>query len=203
MLEPNSQHTLRVSEPPAERIGRLLEAPREEMPLAEPSEWTPRAPRPADPGVTARLLRGRENGARQGKHQSGTAPYGYVRDYTARGRRRGVPLKIEPLEAEVIRTIFRSYAKLRSMKRVVEELNAAGMSTRRGKQWSRAGIAWILKNETYIGRVHFGSIRARGEHEAIVAPAAFQRIQVLIRKNDKRGRKARRERERGIEQPPE
>lgn len=181
------QHTLRVSEPPAERIGRLFEA----APGAADTTWAPRA---GDPEVTARLLRGRENGARQGKHQSGTAPYGYVRDYEARGRgRRGVPLRIEGGEAEVIRTIFRLYLKLRSMKRVVEDLNAGGMRTRRGKEWSRAGIAWILKNETYIGRVHFGSIRAKGEHEAIIAPASFHKIQALIRKNDKRGRKARRE----------
>jgi hypothetical protein len=178
------QHTLRVSEPVAERIARV--------PPPEPRQWPIARPRPGlDPAITERLLRGREAGARQGKHQSGTSPYGYFRDYSTRSRGRGVPLRVHPAEAEVIRTIFRLYLKLRSMKRVVETLNGEGYRTRRGKEWSRAGIAWILKNETYVGRVHFGSIRSKGEHEAIVPAAAFNRIQKLIRKNDKRGRGAR------------
>ena len=183
---PSKQHTVRLSEAasdrPEERVARLIErAPREALPGSLSRRF--------DPEVTRRLLRGRENGARLGKHQSGTAPYGYVRDYSARGRgSKGVPLRIEAREAEVVRSIFRLYLKLRSMKRVIEQLNSAGMRTRRGKEWSRAGIAWILKNETYLGRVHFGAIRAKGEHEAIVTPSVYARIQRLIRKNDKRGR---------------
>jgi hypothetical protein len=183
-----SQRTLRIAERPAGRVARLVDP----APAAEPETegWEKRAKtRPADPDLTRRLLRGRENGARAGKHQSGTAPYGYYRDYEARARgEKGVPLKLHPVEAEVIRTIFRLYLELRSMKRVVETLNAAGCRTRRGKEWSRAGIAWILKNETYVGRVHFGSIRSKGHHEPIIEIGKFQRIQRLIRKNDKRGR---------------
>lgn len=152
----------------------------------------PRARR-FDPEVARRLLRGREAGARLGKHQSGTAPFGYVRDYSARRRgEKGIPLRIEPAEAEIVRAIFALYLRLCSMKRVIERLNASGARTRRGKEWSRAGIAWILKNETYLGRVHFGAIRARGEHEALVDPRTFARVQKLIRRNDKRGRARRR-----------
>jgi hypothetical protein len=151
-----------------------------------------------DPEVTLRLLSGREEGARRGKHQSGTAPYGYVRDYSKRARAagaepaaKGVPLVIQPEEAEVVRLIFRLYLRHRSMKKVIEILHGRGLRTRRGKEWSRAGISWILKNDTYLGRVHFGAIRTRGEHEAIIAPIVYYKAQKLIRKNDKRGRRSR------------
>ena len=53
-------------------------------------------------------------------------------------------------------------------------------------EWSRAGISWILKNDTYVGRVHFGKIRSKGRHESIVPPIVFNKVQKLIRENNKR-----------------
>ncbi len=134
--------------------------------------------------VTERLRLGREAGARAGKHQSGPAPYGYTRDYSQRPR-----LVADPVEAAVVRTIFKEYLRRRSMKRLIEFLASQGLRTRRGKEWSRAGVSWILKNETYLGRVHFGAIRARGQHPALISPIMFNKVQKLIRKNNKRGGK--------------
>lgn len=193
-LDPN-QNEIRIpspSETAAPRVARLFDPP---TTSSEEGERVRRGRR-LDPEVTMRLLRGREEGARRGKHQSGTAPFGYVRDYARRGPRtdpstKGVPLVIEPGEAEIVRLIFRLYLRTRSMKKVIEILHARGMRTRRGKEWSRAGISWILKNDTYLGRVHFGAIRTRGEHEAIIAPIVYYKVQKLIRKNDKRGRRTR------------
>jgi hypothetical protein len=181
------------AEPPAERVGRLLDAPIQPPLTARPDGVA--GVRRLDPEVTLRLLRGREEGARRGKHQSGTAPYGYVRDYSRRVKAKGdpstkgVPLVIHAEEADVVRLIYRLYLRHRSMKKVIEILHARGLRTRRGKEWSRAGISWILKNDTYLGRVHFGTIRTRGEHEAIIAPIVYYKAQKLIRKNDKRGRR--------------
>ncbi len=141
--------------------------------------------------LAVRLRRGRERGARTGRHQSGTAPYGYVRDYSARRRGEpGVPLRVHEPEAEVVRTIFRLYLELRSIEKVIGRLRAAGVRTRRGKEWTRASVAWILKNETYAGRVLFGSIRSRGVHEAIVSPDMFARVRRLLARNNRRRRGA-------------
>lgn len=137
--------------------------------------------------VAQRLLRGREEGARAGKHQSGPAPFGYRRDYSKRSAE-GVRLVPDEAEADVVKMIFREYLRLRSMKRLIKLLDEQGLKTRRGKQWSRAGVSWILKNDTYIGRVHFGDIRVKGQHESIVAPITFNKVQQLIRVNNKRGR---------------
>jgi site-specific DNA recombinase len=138
--------------------------------------------------VAERLLKGREAGARAGKHQSGPAPYGYMRDYTERSTK-GVRLQIHPDEAAVVRIIFKEYLRRKSMKRLIEHLDEQGLKTRRKKQWSRAGVSWILKNETYLGRVHFGNIRAKGQHPPIISPIIFNKVQKLIRKNNKRGGK--------------
>lgn len=147
--------------------------------------------RPARPKETIaqRLLRGREAGARAGKHQSGPAPFGYMRDYSARTYE-GVKLIPDPEEAEIVKLIFKEYLRRKSMKRVIESLNSQKITTRRGKRWSRAGISWILKNETYLGRVHFGKIRAKGRHPAIISPIIFNKVQKLMKKNNKRGGKA-------------
>jgi len=149
-------------------------------------------PAPRDEGdrrrkIAQRLLKGREAGAKAGKHQSGPAPYGYRRDYSRRGSD-GVLLVPDEHEAEIVKLIFREYLRLRSMKRLIKLLDDKGLKTRRGKRWSRAGVSWILKNDTYIGRVHFGSIRAKGRHESIISPIVFNRVQKLIQANNKRNR---------------
>lgn len=138
--------------------------------------------------IAERLLKGREAGAKAGKHQSGPAPFGYRRDYSKRNSE-GVLLIPEPAEADVVKLIFREYLRLRSMKRLIKLLDDQGLRTRRGKRWSRAGVSWILKNDTYVGRVHFGDIRVKGRHESIVAPILFNKVQKLIRANNKRNRK--------------
>lgn len=155
-------------------------------PEVEP-ERPPEEPKTPN-AIALRLLRGREAGARAGRVQSGPCPFGYRRDYSRRNKRVGAPILVvhEP-EAEIVRLIFREYLRLRSMKKLIKLLEDLGHGSRRGKRWSRAGIAWILKNDTYRGRVHFGAIRTRGEHEAIVAPIVFNKAQALILANDKRG----------------
>jgi site-specific DNA recombinase len=138
--------------------------------------------------IAERLLRGREAGARAGKHQSGPAPFGYRRDYDRRDEGGGVMLVPDDSEGEVVRLIFREYLRLRSMKRLIKLLDERGLRTRRGKRWSRAGVSWILKNDTYVGRVHFGAIHVQGRHTRLVPPILFNKVQKLIRENNKRGR---------------
>lgn len=143
--------------------------------------------------LAERLLKGREDAARMGLHQSGPAPYGYRRNYqhsSSMATKLGEPrvlLEIHPEEAEVVKSIFRQYLRRKSMLRLIRWLNSEGYRTRRGKEWSRAGVAWILKNTTYLGRVRFGRIRARGQHPAIISAITFNKVQKLLAKNNKRG----------------
>jgi site-specific DNA recombinase len=164
-----------------------------EIPVIDPTaEVTPRVapeqkrtPRREGESVSERLIRGRYDGARNGHHQSGPAPYGYRRDYRYRGTREPM-LAIHPEEAAVVRMIFKEYQRRRSMKKLIAYLDSKGLRTRRGKRWSRAGIAWILSNETYLGRVHFGEVRSKGKHPPIVSPIVFNRANALKNRNNKR-----------------
>lgn len=99
---------LRAAAPPA------LEAPRRRE--REVTEATRRR------AIAERLLRGREAGARAGKHQSGPAPYGYRRDYSQRSTH-GVLLVPDEEEGAVVQLIFREYLRLRSMKRLIKLLD--------------------------------------------------------------------------------
>lgn len=181
-LRENGKRVLVVNEATAAQLQR--EAPA--RPAPEPKQTSPASPSgAARRRIAERLLKGREAGARAGKHQSGPAPYGYRRDYARRGQE-GVLLVPDDHEAEVVRMIFREYLRLRSMKRLIKLLDEQGLRTRRGKRWSRAGVSWILKNDTYVGRVHFGKIRSRGKHDSIVPPIVFNKVQKLIRHNNKR-----------------
>jgi DNA invertase Pin-like site-specific DNA recombinase len=192
-LRENGKRWLVIGEPAATQA--LANAKKHRPHADSPSQRLPRTEprdRPFSSGphddrhrLAERLLRGREAGARAGKHQSGPAPYGYRRDYGARGQD-GVLLKMDDIECEIVRYIFREYLRVRSMKRLIQLLEDRDCRTRRGKRWSRAGVSWILKNDTYVGRVHFGSIRTRGRHTPIVSPIIFNKVQKLIRQNDKR-----------------
>lgn len=139
--------------------------------------------------VAQRLLLGRVNGAKQGFHQSGPAPYGYRRMSIPRSDRSDSRkiLVIDEEEAMIVRDMFREYLRRRSMKKLIDYLDAQGLTTRRGKRWSRAGVSWILKNETYLGRVHFGKVRGNGHHTAIISQITFNKVQQLIKNNNKRG----------------
>jgi site-specific DNA recombinase len=182
--EPSATHLLAAA-----RRSRLVEVRARPPVEARPPVGTPASPEDERRRIAERLLRGREAGARAGKHQSGPAPYGYRRDYSSRSSD-GVLLKIDEHESEIVKFVFREYLRVRSMKRLIELLEEKRCRTRRGKQWSRAGVSWILKNDTYVGRVHFGSIRTRGRHTPLVSPIIFNKVQKLIRKNDKRHKRA-------------
>lgn len=170
---------------------RLLAARRAVAPPTPPPARRGRERDPSDAtrrrAIAERLLRGREEGARAGKHQSGPAPYGYRRDYSQRSTD-GVLLVPDEQEGAVVQLIFREYLRLRSMKRLIKLLDERGLRTRRSKRWSRAGVSWILKNDTYVGRVHFGDIRAKGRHDSLVPPILFNKVQKLIRLNNKRNK---------------
>jgi len=185
-LKDNGKRVLVADEVTAKALAPIIKKLKSKQAAKAKAHKTDQAARRRE--IAERLLKGREAGAKAGKHQSGPAPFGYRRDYSKRNSE-GVMLVPETEEAEVVKLIFREYLRLRSMKRLIKLLDDQGLRTRRGKRWSRAGVSWILKNDTYVGRVHFGDIHVKGRHESIVAPILFNKVQKLIRANNKRNRK--------------
>lgn len=82
-------------------------------------------------------------------------PVGEMRiDRRGRPRPEGYRMRPYPPEAETVRAIFRAFADGTSIKAIVADLNARGVSGRHGvgRRWSPSTVSRILKNEKYVGR---------------------------------------------------
>lgn len=91
-------------------------------------------------------------------------------------------LKVDPDEAEVVRSIFRMYIEPRQgVRAVAQRLNQAGSKTRRGGTWSLVTVRDVLRNSAYIGTYHRFGLRIPGTHEPIVDAAAFRAAQEQMR----------------------
>jgi DNA invertase Pin-like site-specific DNA recombinase len=131
-----------------------------------------------------------------------------VRDKVAASRRKGkwtgggVPLGydavdkkliINPAEAVTIRTIFKRYLELKSVRCLRDDLDGHGIVSKRRKDRSgrHAGgcnltygaLAHILKNRTYLGETSHNSDWFAGEHEPIIDQATFDQVQELVKAN--------------------
>jgi len=100
--------------------------------------------------IVARLAGGRRRKVRQGGYAGGWLPLGYK----AGGEGREARVVIDPGEAKVVLQIFTEYAKGKSMRKIGEDLEAGGITTRRGGKWAAATVAAILTNEAYTGNGH-------------------------------------------------
>jgi site-specific DNA recombinase len=130
---------------------------------------------------------------RKGKWTGGTAPLGY----DASDKK----LVINKAEAETVRIIFRRYLELQSFSKVVADLDRRGIITKQRKTkvakyrggipFTYGPLAYFLKNRVYLGEVHHGGKWFKGEHEAIIDRATFERVRkLLVTKSS--GRKAKR-----------
>ena len=92
---------------------------------------------------------------------NGSIPYGY---------RKGADGHFEILESEaaVVREIFERSAAGEQYARILEDLKARGVPTRRGGQWRPCTLRVILLNEVYKGVYHFGDVRVEGGVPRIV-----------------------------------
>ncbi len=121
---------------------------------------------------------------RRGKWVGGPPVLGYRIDRVLR------KLEVIPEEAEQVKTIFEIYLRMRSMRAVMQQVDAFGWrkkryETKTGK-WTGGGrfdentIHRILRNRTYTGCVVYKGEVHDGEHDAIVDAETFERVQSLI-----------------------
>ncbi len=117
--------------------------------------------------LSAGVLRGRRQTAESGHWTGGVAPVGYmsVPDESVPPRRDGTRPKrlvIDPEWAGVVTEVFERYARTEvSMLALARDLNARKVPPRLAKlkggarNWSRAGVRWLLTNPVYLGRIVF------------------------------------------------
>ena len=107
-------------------------------------------------------LRAMQENARQGFWNGSKAPYGYaVVAAEQRGAKTKKRLAIDPVEAEVIRLIFRLFREgdgasgPMGVKAVTSWLNEHGYRTRLGARWGIGQLHGILTRATYKGEHRF------------------------------------------------
>jgi hypothetical protein len=128
---------------------------------------------------------GRYARARLGYWPSSAAPYGYVAEHLPEG---GYVLVPDPPTCAVVERIFADYLGERgSIRKIVSTLSEEGVPTARGGAWSKAGVAWILRNPAYAGMICFGDVEVRGRHEPIIDSKSWVRVQTKLAAN-RRGR---------------
>lgn len=129
---------------------------------------------------------------RKGKWTGGTVPLGY--------HAVNKKLVIDKAEAEAVRIIFKRYLELKSFARLVADLDARGIVTKRrttkvakyngGIPFTYGPLAHFLKNRVYIGETGHKDKWFPGEHQSILDRRTFDAVQALLASNSI-GRKAR------------
>ena len=128
--------------------------------------------------ISMKLAKGRKTKARGGTKACGVAPYGYAWNSNAE-------IIIDTDKAEIVKEIFSLYNNGSSLQKIADTLNNRGITTDRGKQFSKQAISVILKNDFYTGTITHGTIKKQGTHEAIISKVVFGRIQSKMNKNRK------------------
>jgi DNA invertase Pin-like site-specific DNA recombinase len=122
---------------------------------------------------------------RKGKWTGGGVPLGYaVTDKK---------LIVNHTEAATVRTIFKRYLELKSLRRLKIDLDGRGIVSKRRKTRNgrgsgghcitRGALAHLLKNRTYLGEIGHKGQWFAGEHQPIVDQTTFDQVQELMKAN--------------------
>jgi site-specific DNA recombinase len=127
---------------------------------------------------------------RKGKWTGGMPVLGY--DVTPESK-----LVVNPAEAERVCEIFDLYLRHESLLPVVEELSTRAWINKRwvsrkgvalgGKPFTRTSLYHLLTNVVYTGRVRYKTETHPGEHEGIVPPEHWQKVQAVLARNGATG----------------
>ena len=122
---------------------------------------------------------------RKGKWTGGMPVLGYDVDP------RGGKLVINEAEAVRVREIFRLYERYLSIADLLADLNGKGWTnkswttkrdvTRAGAPFQKSTLVRMLTNPLYIGKVTHKGVVYSGEHEALLSPALWEKVNDHIR----------------------
>ena len=130
--------------------------------------------------ISLKLARGRTVKAKGGDKPAGISPFGYK---WAEDKKSVI---VDQDEARVVKLIFSELQKGKSLHQVADFLNAQGITTRRGKQWSAGNVQVIGRNKFYTGILQHQGKEIQGNHEPIISKVQFGNAAAQLTKR-KRG----------------
>jgi DNA invertase Pin-like site-specific DNA recombinase len=130
---------------------------------------------------------------RKGKWTGGGVPLGY----DSKEKR----LVVNSAEARTVRMIFERYLALKSLQKLIDELDAKRIVTKKrgnsgrqpgGVPFTYGSLVYLLRNRVYLGEMGYGGSWFAGEHEPILNRDIFDNVQSLLKTNSA-GRTGRRQ----------
>ena len=122
--------------------------------------------------LSRKVQRGHEDNARKCL-VNGALPLGYVKGPDGR-------YQICEAEAEIVREVFRRVKNGQRLCEIITDLNARGITTKKGKPWSRSSFNQILINERYTGIYIYRDIRIQGGIPQIISREIFDAVQCIL-----------------------
>ena len=120
---------------------------------------------------------------RRGRWPGGTVPFGYDL-----GDGKLIP---DPVEAPAVKLMFETYVQTKSLAVVRDKMNAMGIPPKGPKcrkprdgflarTWNKQKVAYIVRNRTYLGVIHYDGIEVPETHEPLVDKDLFDRAQAIV-----------------------
>lgn len=105
------------------------------------------------------------------KHQwpSRIIPFGY--DIKNDGH-----LKVNNVEAEIVKKMYKRYIQVKSMNQLAFELNMKGIKPRRADQWSATVVKYILDNRLYTGQYQVAGISEYIPELRIISDKLYSKV---------------------------
>lgn len=101
---------------------------------------------------------------------NGALPLGYVRGADG-------CFAIDEAEAAIVQEVFQRVANAEPFVEIIEDMNARGIRTKKGKPWSKSTFNTMLSNERYLGIYIYGDVRIPGGVPQIVPQSLFNAVQ--------------------------
>lgn len=129
--------------------------------------------------ISLKLARGRTVKAKGGDKPAGVCPIGYRYSDDKKS------VIVDEVEAAIVKLIFTEGQKGQSLHRIAETLNRKGLKTRRGKDWSAAGVHAIIRNRFYLGELQHQGSTIKGNHTPLVSKIQFGKCQASLERRRK------------------
>ena len=126
--------------------------------------------------LSVKIKRGLTENALKAKVNGGQNPFGYYVDENQK-------LSINKSEAPIVVEIFTMYEQGKTIKEIVQYLNAKGLQTKYGNGFSYNIVQYMLSNRRYIGDYKYADIVIPDATPAIIDKGLFERVQQRLKAN--------------------